>query len=166
MQAALPSTTFADTLSVIRGRHSIRTGTELRYYEDNFNASVLTRGLLDFANFNAFLVGTATSAIIANGITDRSLRANDYDFFLQDDWKLSGKLTLNLGLRYELDLPPFDTRGRLSTFDPALYKPRLTVLAGVPQGPPVGGFVQAGNAIRQYDLAEVPNVGKRVLRSI
>jgi len=166
VQATLPSTTFADALSITRGRHSLRTGTELRYYEDNFNASVLTRGLLDFASFSAFLVGAPTSSLIANGITNRSLRANDYDFFVQDDWKFSGKLTLNLGLRYELDLPPYDTRGRLSTFDPALYKPRLLVLAGVPQGPPVGGFVQAGNAIPQYDLSEVPNVSKRVLRSI
>ena len=165
VQAVLPSTTLADTLSMIRGRHSFRTGTELRYYENNFNNSVFTRGLLDFANFNAFLAGTATSSIIANGITDRSLRANDYDFFVQDDWRFSRKLTLNLGLRYELDLPPFDTRGRLSTFDPALYKPRVLVVNGNPQGPPVGGFVQAGNAISQYDLAEVPNVSKRVLRS-
>jgi hypothetical protein len=167
VQPTTPSTTFADTLSITRRRHSIRTGTELRYYENNFNASVLTRGLLDFANFNAFLAGTATSSIIANGITDRSLRANDYDFFVHDDWKLSRKLTLNLGLRYELDLPVYDTRGRLSTFDPALYQPRpLSDTAVTGLTVPLGGIVQAGNAIPQYDLPAIPNVGKRVLRSI
>src|SRR5437588_2886281 len=166
VQGTLPSSTFADTLSITRGRHSIRTGTELRYYEDNVSASALTRGIMVFNDFNAFLVGNVSNSIIASGITDRSLRANDYDFFVQDDWKFSAKLTFNLGLRYELDLPPYDTRGHLSTFDPALYKPRLLALGGAPQGPPVGGFVQAGNAIPQYDLAEVPNVSKRVLRSI
>src|SRR5205814_1271404 len=61
VQATTPSTTFADTLSITRGRHSLRTGAELRYYENNFNSSVLARGLLDFANFNAFLAGNAIS---------------------------------------------------------------------------------------------------------
>ena len=67
-------------------------------------------------------------------------------------------------MRYELDLPPYDTRGRITTFDPALYKPRLGT--PTPIGPPIGGFVQAGNVIPQYDLPEVPNVGKRVVTSI
>src|SRR6185503_16202083 len=52
-------------------------------------------------------------------------------------------------------------------FDPALYKPRMEVDAGGnPIGPPIGGFVQAGNVIPQFDLPEVPNVSKRVLRSV
>ncbi|MGH9871407.1 MAG: TonB-dependent receptor domain-containing protein [Pyrinomonadaceae bacterium] len=170
INSTLPSAAFADILSIARGPHSIRTGGELRYYEVNFAAPVLTRGVITFASFNSFLIGQQFAAVIANGITDRNLRANDYDLFIQDDWKLTKKLTLNLGLRYELDLPPYDTRGRIATFDPALYQPRpqFVVISGVatPVGPPIAGFVQAGNAIPEYDLAEVPNVGKRVLRSI
>jgi hypothetical protein len=79
----------------------------------------------------------------------------------------SQKLSLNLGLRYELDLPPYETRGVLATFDPSFYQPRMQVDAdGNPVGPPAGGFVQAGNVIPQYDLADVPNVGKRVFTSV
>src|SRR5947207_14784552 len=61
----------------------------------------------------------------------------------------------------------YDHRGRNVDFDPALYRPRLAVGSnGNPIGPPIGGFVQAGNVIPQYDLPDVPNVGKRILKSI
>ncbi len=39
-------------------------------------------------------------------------------FYAQDDWRISNKLTLNLGTRYELATPPFETNNQLSNFDP------------------------------------------------
>jgi hypothetical protein len=159
--------TLADTLSITRGKQFIRTGGEFRFNEVDFTQRQFTRGQIDFLNFNNFLIGASSVSTFGNGIGDRKQRATDYSFFVQDDWKLSRKLTLNLGLRYELDLPPSDTRGRISTFDPRLYRPRLQVgTNGLPIGPPIGGFVQAGNVIPQYDLPDVPNVSKYVVRSI
>jgi hypothetical protein len=159
--------TLADTLAITRGKQLIRTGGEFRFNEVDFTGNNFKRGQIDFLNFNNFLVGNASNSTFGSGISDRKQRAADYNFFIQDDWKLSRKLTLNLGLRYELDLPPYDMRGRLSTFDPSLYRPRLQVETnGLPVGPPIGGFVQAGNVIPGYDLPEVPNVSKYVVSSI
>ena len=162
-----PSVTLADILSITRGKHSIRAGGELIYHQLNITLSTNTRGQIDFNNFNDFLKGAISQSIFGTGISDRSLRATDYSFFIQDNWKVFRRWTLNVGLRYELDLPPYDTRGRNVDFDPALYEPRSAVGSnGNPIGPPIGGFVQAGNVLPQYDLPDVPNVGKRIVKSI
>ena len=166
-QSTASATTLVDILSMTRGQHSIRTGAEVVYYRNSLTANNNRRGQITFPSFNNFLLGLANSSVYGNGIGSRILHAADYGFFLQDDWKFSGKLVLNLGVRYELDLPPVETSGALATFDPALYQPRMEVDAGGnPVGPPIGGFVQAGNVIPQYDLPDVPNVSKRLLTSV
>ena len=156
--------TLADSLILLRGRHTLSTGAEIRYNGVNFVAQNFTRGQIDFQSFQDFLSGNTQVSTFGSGLNDRSQRAWDYNFFMQDDWKISPSFTLNFGLRYELDLPPYDTRGRLTTFDPALYVPRSQ--NGVPIGPPQEGFVQAGNVIPSFDLSSVPNVDKSVVRSI
>ncbi len=163
--ATAPSTTVSDTLSITKGAHTLRIGAEFRYNENNYTLNFFTRGQLDFLSFQDFLQGQVFLTVFGSGDGNRSLRAHDYNFFAQDDWKVNSKLTLNLGLRYELDLPPYDTRGRLATFDPTLYKARPasnTALTGLVA--PLAGFVEAGNVVK--DSSDIPNVGKRVLNSI
>ena len=167
LQATHQSATFADVLSVAKGNYTIRTGVEVVHYRAPLTFNFFRRGQIDFNNFNDFLSGSANVSFLGSGINDRNLRTTDYAVFLQNDWKLSPHWTINLGVRYELNLPFYDTRGRISTFDPSLYKPRMSVNnAGLPQGPPSGGFVQAGNVIPEYDLPVVANVDKRLVYHI
>jgi hypothetical protein len=172
-----PSVSIGDVLSLQRGKQSLRFGGEILHSEWRAHAAVFSYGEIDFPTFNDFLVGnTAASqfsggsfgfAHLGTGLTDRDFITTDYHLFAQDDWKISSKLTLNLGLRYELDPPPYDSKGRIGGFDPALYQPLMQVDgSGFPVGPPAAGIIEAGNALPQYSLPRVTRVGKRVVNSI
>ncbi len=167
IQSVLSSTTLADVLSINSGEHGFRLGGEILFYQDRISTNNNRRGQIVFQTFNNFLLGLGNNSTYGDGIDKRTIRTSDYSLFFHDDWRLSQKLTFNLGLRYELDLPPYEKHGLLSTFDPSFYQPRMAVDAnGNPIGPPAAGFVQPGNVIPQYDLPNVPNVSNHMLTSI
>jgi hypothetical protein len=141
VKATSPSTTIYDALTLIRGNHNFRIGGEFRDNQNLYTLNFFTRGQIIFSNFNDFLTGRPLVTVFGSGDGNRHLKAEDYNFFVQDDWKIKKNLTLNLGLRYELDRPVTDTKGRIATFDPTLYQPTLLS----PAGPPSTGYVIAGN---------------------
>ena len=172
-----PSLSIGNVLSLQRGKQGLRFGGEILHSEWQVHAAVFSYGEIDFPTFNDFLIGNTGAsqfsrgsfgfAHLGTGLTDRDFITNDYHLFVQDDWKLSPKLTMNLGLRYELDLPPYDSQGRIGGFDPALYRPSMEVDGnGFPVGPPAAGIIEAGNALPQYSLPGVTRVGRRIVRSI
>ncbi|HXC72618.1 MAG TPA: TonB-dependent receptor [Pyrinomonadaceae bacterium] len=111
---------------------------------------------MNFASFNDFLIGNGVS-LIGSGVFDRSNRTNDLGAFLQDDWKVNARLSLNLGVRYDFYGFPYDTRGRLVNFLPEQFR------QGTPAAPaaPPNGFVQAAGGT----LAGVPEVSKTLVPS-
>jgi len=176
-RGSTPSLSIGDVLSLQRGKHNLRLGGEVRHLEWRGRAVVFSYGEIDFPTFNDFLMGnTGTSQFVlgdsgfshlGTGLTHRDFITTDYQLFAQDDWKVSSRFAVNLGLRYELDLPPYDSQGRIGGFDPALYQPRIAVDSnGVPVGPPAAGIIEAGNALPQYSLPGVTRVGKRIAKSI
>jgi hypothetical protein len=168
LKNASPSISFIELLSMQRGRHSLRIGGEIkRLFWRIDSANAASYGEIDFGSFQDFLTGSTAFSFLGTGQTQADFRTMDYQFFVQDDWKITPKLTLNLGLRYELDLPPSDTHGRIGGFDPGLYQPRMEVDEnGFPVGPPAQGIIMAGNAASSIQLEGVTRVGNRILKSV
>ncbi|MDQ6701007.1 MAG: TonB-dependent receptor [Acidobacteriota bacterium] len=119
---------LGDTLTVVKSKHLFKFGGEyLRtqflqpYYNNN-------RGTFDFLGrwttqpFADFLLGLPETTSRQIGSTPNYLYSTNYSLFAQDDWKIASKLTLNLGLRYEIIKPPEEKYGRLTNFVPELGK--------------------------------------------
>ncbi|HEX4285592.1 MAG TPA: TonB-dependent receptor [Terracidiphilus sp.] len=135
---------WQDTASVTHGRQSIRAGAEVKRHEVMVNAPFSTTGLLDIRTFNDFLLGQSaaengspsglsnvTMSGGSSGDFRKDERYTDIAAFVQDDIKVTPRLTVNAGLRYEIFSPPSEIHGRLVNFDPAVAD--LAV-------PPTGSF--------------------------
>ena len=107
---------YSDTLSWIRGRHSIKLGGEFRRFRNN-NFNYGTGGLITFGTMAAFLAGTPTQAQQTALAVTPALRVSAFNSFAQDDVKLTPRLTLNLGLRWEYNSVPYEKYDRLSIYD-------------------------------------------------
>ncbi|MGH9674954.1 MAG: carboxypeptidase regulatory-like domain-containing protein, partial [Bryobacteraceae bacterium] len=121
---------LVDNFSFNKGRHFMKVGGEVRYVMENVVRAQVTRGDFAFSNaqwtgidgvgntghtFANFLLGLTRQK--ARRISDFAtrLRATEYGVYFQDDFKVSPSLTMNIGVRYMLYLPPHDTRDRIST---------------------------------------------------
>ncbi len=132
---------FTDNLIIARGNHSIKTGFEFRYSrnKDDFNGS--TGGVFGFGNratgdgLAELLLGWTTSAaLVDTDILDT--RTDYYGAYIQDDWKVTSRLTLNIGVRWEMDTPRWERNNRQSGFDnskinPVSGTPGVITFAGV-----------------------------------
>jgi outer membrane receptor protein involved in Fe transport len=109
---------FGDTLTMLRGNHELNVGGEFQHVLSDFNLGVFRQGRVelieDFPDFDRNGDGVVDDNDLLFAVTLRSAfpdrplvipdaNNNYFAAFIQDDWRLSRRLTLNLGLRYELD---------------------------------------------------------------
>lgn len=116
---------FRDNVSLIHGKHNVKMGISLmhlKYYELDSQYSgvpqVTFTGTFSHAALGDYLLGYVGTATIQEGDLYQNLRQNYWAGYLQDDWRVTNHLTVNLGLRYEYDSVPFETQGRCSEFSP------------------------------------------------
>ena len=129
---------FSDALTYVHGRHNWKMGAGISAYRDNTTFDFIVNGEFDF-----FANGAGTDNSLADfvlGIPSQyfqfphapsNIRSKSYYGFVQDEWRVTKRLTLDLGVRYEYSSPKLDTQGRSFSLIPGLQSTRFP---GAPTG--------------------------------
>ena len=123
-----------DSVSWIKGKHNLKFGGEVRFLQFNVRRLTQGSGEFHFDPAQTSLNGAGGDAVASSlfGLVNQTIlnyggfsgvRYKDYSFYAQDSYKLRPRLTLNYGLRYDLDIPATEAFNRFSAVDPTLPNP-------------------------------------------
>jgi len=141
-----------DNFSIQHGNHTFRAGLTAMWMtktenatsgEATFNFGSGVNGNDPFANF---LLGQADSYSQPSKDTVPDLHYTNFEFYVQDDWKVTRRLTVNLGVRYSYFPSPTDSKDTLLNFDPLAYNPLNAPTIVTSPGAPNGQFAPGGDA--------------------
>jgi len=119
-------------VTMTRSRHTIKFGFDGRKVRSDRTQGLTVRGQFNFENNNPvgsgnsfadFLIGRPQQTSLGNRAFTVRMRNTRLGLFLQDDWRVSSRLTLNIGMRYEPTTPVHDARGEVTGFDFASGQP-------------------------------------------
>ncbi len=113
---------FLENLSILHGKHSFKFGGDVIFNSADPFITTNGKGSFRFTNLTNFLRGnlrtSGTLSAILAGDPARQLTNQQYAVYGQDDWRVTPRLMVNLGLRYELTTVPTDANNKLGNFDP------------------------------------------------
>ena len=155
---------IGDVLTWIKGRHVLKFGVDISIdqynqpYYNNQRGTFTANGSWTGAGtankgdaFADFMLGVLNASTITLVPQHNYLRWKNYGAFVNDDFKITPTLTLNLGLRYEIDQPPHDKYGSMVNFVPALNQEIIASDAAVPN---LNQLVQQGGLTGLVGLAK------------
>ena len=112
--------------TLIHGKNTLNIGTEYRWQNIYNSVAQQRRGVYAFTDgiftgsaLGNFLLGLPTNTIISNPALNVQNVSNAFDFYAQDDWRITRKLTLNIGMRYSNSRPWHAANTKESSFDPS-----------------------------------------------
>jgi hypothetical protein len=126
---------LVDNVSRLFGKHAFKFGFEYMdsiYDNNSYNRA---NGEIKFKDLAHFLTGSPQKGQILIGNPDLIARQHAFAGFFQDDWRVTTKVTLNLGLRYEYDAPPTERFNYIGNFDPNVTGNTPAVLQVGPGAP-------------------------------
>ncbi len=128
---------LSDSLSHVHGSHSLKLGVDFRRNQINMAEGIASNGFFVFAPFpvsNAFasfLIGFPVVFFQGGGDMNRGLRNVEFAAYAQDEWRITPRLTLNYGARWEVSTPYTDIRNRMNSWSPGQQS---TVFPKAPKG--------------------------------
>jgi len=108
-----------DSVSILRGKHSIKMGGEFAHMEADAQVFNNGRGRFDFLRLQDFFSGSLNDAKLLSGQALSKLTYMNFAGFIQDDWRVTPKLIVNLGLRYMYLTPMKDANNNWGNFNPS-----------------------------------------------
>lgn len=131
------SINLVDNVSYLHGKHAFKFGFEyLRAIFDG-NPTDQAEGQINFRSVEQFLQGSPNNGTIAVGNPQTYVHANWFAGFIQDDWRVTNRLTLNMGLRYEFYGPPTERHDYLGNFNPNVNPATTPAIQQVGPGEPL-----------------------------
>src|SRR5450432_3582342 len=128
---------YNGSLSWVRGRHELKFGGGFQKLHVNVLQGIATNGFFVFVPFPLtdafanFLTGNPVFFLQGRGDFSRGIDGKSVNWYAQDTYKISSRLTVNLGLRYELPFPYTEIKNRQTLWIPGRQS---TVMAGAPPG--------------------------------
>jgi hypothetical protein len=122
---------YTDNFTLTHGAHRIKAGFEWYHLEADSYFDSNIRGTYTFANFAAFAAGQMSSYTQNFGNSVRANRVENAFSFVQDDWRITPRLTLNLGVRLEFAGGPTEANGLISNLNLDNHSPYGAAGAGI-----------------------------------
>ena len=160
LQTPVEAHALKDSVTRITGNHQIKAGVEYRYGKDGEIYDSTAGGTLAFTNqatgspVASLLLGWVNSGSVLQAYPLHS-RLDTYGAYIQDDWKLTPRLTVNLGLRYDVDTPRWEINGRQNSFNATEINP----VSGTPGVITFAGLNGQSTYAHNWDLH---NLGPRI----